>query len=156
MKKKQEVKPADWKFFAVLVAVSLALGGAIFYLFGPRPDARATREQVPPYFISAEAAKPFPQTLDPSQFSDKDIAAAYLVAKKAPEVLAQQPCFCHCHRSGHRSLLDCFATKHGAECDMCVSQRQDPGRVYAGLCQRGFRLCPGCREESLRTERKGL
>jgi hypothetical protein len=123
MKKKQEIKPADWKFFAVLVATALALGGAIFYIFLTQPGTRATTQHVrPPYFLSAEAAKPFPQTLDPSQFSSKDIAAAYLVAQKAPGVLAQQPCFCHCHRSGHCSLLDCFATKHGADCDICVKQ----------------------------------
>jgi hypothetical protein len=72
--------------------------------------------------LSAEAARPFRQTLDPSQFSSKRIAAAYLVAQKAPGVLAQQPCFCHCHRSGHCSLLDCFATKHGADCDIGVKE----------------------------------
>jgi hypothetical protein len=83
MKKKQEIKPADWKFFAVLVATALALGGAIFYIFLTQPGTRATTQHVrPPYFLSAEAAKPFPQTLDPSQFSSKRIAAAYLVARK--------------------------------------------------------------------------
>ena len=123
MKKKQEVRPADWRFLAALLITCLAIGGVIFYLFAPRLRPRPTSEQVqPPYFVSVEAAKPFPQTLDPSQFSSKDIAAAYLGAKKAPGVLAQQPCFCHCHRIGHRSLLDCFATQHGAECDVCVKE----------------------------------
>jgi hypothetical protein len=94
MKKKQEIKPADWKFFAVLVARALALGGAIFCIFLTQPGTRATTQQVrPPYFLSAEAATPFPQMLDPSQFSSRDIAAAYRVAQKAPGVLAQQPCF---------------------------------------------------------------
>jgi hypothetical protein len=69
MKKKQEIKPADWKFFAVLVATAWALGGTIFYIFLTQPGTRATTQPVrPPYFSSVEAAKP-PQTLDPSQFS---------------------------------------------------------------------------------------
>jgi len=29
-------------------------------------------------------------------------------------VLAQQPCYCWCDKFGHASLLDCFATEHGA------------------------------------------
>jgi hypothetical protein len=70
MKKKQEIKPADWRLFAVLVATALALGGAIFYIFLTQPGTRATTQHVrPPYFSSVEAAKPFPQTLDPSQVS---------------------------------------------------------------------------------------
>lgn len=42
MKKKQEIKAADWKLFAVLVARALALGGAIFYIFLTQPGTRAT------------------------------------------------------------------------------------------------------------------
>jgi hypothetical protein len=48
MKKKQEIKPADWKFFAVLVATALALGGAIFYIFLTQPGTRATTQHVRP------------------------------------------------------------------------------------------------------------
>jgi hypothetical protein len=47
MKKKQEIKPADWKFFAVLVATALALGGAIFYIFLTQPGTRATTVLLP-------------------------------------------------------------------------------------------------------------
>jgi hypothetical protein len=29
-------------------------------------------------------------------------------------VLAQQPCYCYCDGYGHGSLLDCYASYHGA------------------------------------------
>jgi hypothetical protein len=122
-KKSRNPKPSDWKFFVVVVAVALSVAGVIFYAFLPRPGAGAVRFEVPKYFRTAEAAKPLPETLDPVQFSNKNVVAAYQAARKAPQILAQQPCFCHCDRKmGHRSLLDCFATRHAAECDICVKE----------------------------------
>jgi len=39
------------------------------------------------------------------------------------KVLYQQPCYCHCDRSqGHTSLLDCFASKHGSGCGVCMRE----------------------------------
>ena len=36
------------------------------------------------------------------------------------KVLFGQPCHYHRDRSrGHRTLLDCFAGRHGSECDIC-------------------------------------
>jgi hypothetical protein len=46
---------------------------------------------------------------------------AYAVAAKIKKVLYQQPCYCHCDRSqGHKSLLDCFASRHGSGCGTCI------------------------------------
>jgi hypothetical protein len=46
---------------------------------------------------------------------------AYAIAAKIKKALYQQPCYCHCDRSqGHKSLLDCFASKHGAGCGTCI------------------------------------
>ena len=116
--KKHKAKTADWKFLVVVAAGFVALAAGIFYAFAPQPGA-----QIPRYFMTAAAAKPLPETLDPAQFPNKDVAAAYTAAKASPEVLAQQPCFCHCDRKmGHRSLLDCFRTKHAGECDVCVKE----------------------------------
>jgi hypothetical protein len=42
------------------------------------------------------------------------VERAYQVAARIPEVLAEQPCYCWCDKFGHGSLLDCFATDHGA------------------------------------------
>jgi Protein of unknown function with PCYCGC motif len=81
------------------------------------PPATTTTpaEAVPPYFRSAEAAKPFPPLMPASFFrSNPVIARAYQTASRYPGLVAQQPCYCHCDRMGHRSLLDCYASEHAA------------------------------------------
>ena len=61
--------------------------------------------------------------MEPSIYSDKLIFNAYAVAARAKKVLYQEPCYCHCDRSnGHGSLLDCFASRHGAACDTCIKE----------------------------------
>lgn len=48
---------------------------------------------------------------------------AYEVADKIPDVLYQQPCYCHCDRSvGHSSLHSCFESTHAAHCDACMKE----------------------------------
>ncbi|HZS08260.1 MAG TPA: CYCXC family (seleno)protein [Blastocatellia bacterium] len=91
------------------------------------PAATTATEQptprVPHFFASAEAAKPYPKTLPPEQFSDPGAYHAYRVAQKIPDVLAQQPCYCYCDQGfGHKSLLDCHADTHSAECLVCMKE----------------------------------
>jgi hypothetical protein len=70
---------------------------------------------IPPFHESAEAAKPFPVLRPPERYRDYPaIERAYRVAHRIPEVVAQQPCYCWCNKVGHTSLLDCFASDHGA------------------------------------------
>ncbi len=70
---------------------------------------------VPPFHESAEAAKPFPVLRPPERYRDYPaIERAYRVAHRIPGVVAQQPCYCWCNKVGHGSLLDCFASDHGA------------------------------------------
>lgn len=140
-RKNRTAKVADWKFLVVVVAGFVALAAAIFYAFAPHPGA-----QIPRYFTTAAAAKPLPETLDPGQFPNKDVAAAYRAAKASPEVLAQQPCFCHCDRKmGHRSLLDCFGTKHAAQCDACVKEA-----IFADRESRNGKSAEQIREEIIK------
>jgi hypothetical protein len=62
-----------------------------------------------------------PETMNPGLFTDPVVQNAYAVAAKIKKTLYQQPCYCHCDRSqGHKSLLDCFASKHGSECGTCI------------------------------------
>ena len=62
-----------------------------------------------------------PATMDPELFADPVVQNAYAVAAKIKKALYQQPCYCHCDRSqGHKSLLDCFASKHGSGCGTCI------------------------------------
>jgi hypothetical protein len=81
----------------------------------PLPAAEsAAPARVPPFYASPEEARPFPRILSPDFFSHPKVARAYRVAQQIPGVLAQQPCYCWCDKFGHGSLLDCFATNHGA------------------------------------------
>lgn len=78
-------------------------------------DHAATTHRIPAHFSNVADARPLPAVLDPKQFSDPSVVKAYRYAKELPEIFSQQPCYCHCDNGdGHRSLLDCFATDHGA------------------------------------------
>lgn len=71
--------------------------------------------KVPPYYESAEAARPFPELLPAGNFNNIPLVArAYRAAAEIPEVAAQQPCYCFCDTYGHKSLLDCYASDHAA------------------------------------------
>jgi hypothetical protein len=78
-------------------------------------DQAATAQRIPAHFSNVADARPLPDVLDSKQFSDPPVVKAYRYAKELPEIFSQQPCYCHCDAgNGHRSLLDCFATDHGA------------------------------------------
>jgi hypothetical protein len=78
-------------------------------------DHTATTQRVPAHFSNVADARPLPAVLDPEQFSNPSVVKAYSYAKEIPEIFSQQPCYCNCDiGNGHRSLLDCFATDHGA------------------------------------------
>jgi hypothetical protein len=68
-------------------------------------------------------------TLDPSLFQG-DTRQAYLVAQQHPDLLAQLHCYCGCEQhEGHRNLLDCFRTNHGAGCAICVGEAVMAGQM---------------------------
>ena len=80
----------------------------------------AVSESVPEFHERAPQGD-LPATLDPQIFTDPVVQNAYAVAAKVKKALYQQPCYCHCDRSqGHKSLLDCFASRHGAGCGTCI------------------------------------
>lgn len=77
--------------------------------------AATAAADVPHYYDDPEKAKPFPQTLDPTTFRDPAAKAAYTTARRIPDVLAQQPCYCFCDQGfGHGSLLHCHKDDHSA------------------------------------------
>jgi hypothetical protein len=47
---------------------------------------------VPAHFQNERDAQPLPETMDAKLFSDPRLARVYEIAKRIPEVLAQQPC----------------------------------------------------------------
>ncbi len=74
-----------------------------------------------PAFHTRAPQGDLPATMDPELFADPVVQNAYAVAAEIKKALYQQPCYCHCDRSqGHKSLLDCFASKHGSGCGTCI------------------------------------
>lgn len=50
-------------------------------------------------------------------------AEAYAAARAMPQVLDGIFCHCECARNfGHRSLLTCFESDHGSQCDICMGE----------------------------------
>lgn len=82
------------------------------------PPLAAGDDAVPP----VQPSIPFPQILSPDKFDHPVLKRAYAAAARNKAVVAQLPCYCWCSRMGHRSLLDCFASNHGANCDICIKE----------------------------------
>jgi hypothetical protein len=105
---------------AILCGAALGLAIA-----APKAASRAgqgTDEPVPAFHTEAPHGQ-LPATLSPSEFSEVVVQNAYTLAARVKRILYQQPCYCHCDRSqGHTSLLDCFASKHGSECGVCMRE----------------------------------
>lgn len=71
-------------------------------------------------------------TLDPNFFQG-ETRQAYLVAQKHPDLLAQLDCYCGCEQHlGHKNLLECFRTNHGAGCATCVGEAVSAGELADG------------------------
>ena len=90
-------------------------------LLAPAPPVHAHTARVPAYQHASEV-KDLGPTLPAAQFVGKT-RAAYEVAKKIPETLAQLPCYCECDRGfGHKSLHTCFMDDHASHCAVCVDE----------------------------------
>jgi hypothetical protein len=99
-----------------------------------------------PAFHAQAPKDALPPTMDPSTFNEPIVYNAYTVAGRVKKVLYQQPCYCHCDRSqGHGSLLDCFVSRHGSECDVCQREAfysyeqtrkgKTPAQIREGIMQ---------------------
>jgi hypothetical protein len=95
--------------------------------YGPTSRTLALAEALPqssepvPAFHTHSPKGSVPETMNSELFSDVVVQNAYRVAARIKKLLYQQPCYCHCDKSqGHTGLLDCFASKHGAGCNICI------------------------------------
>src|SRR5882762_10031220 len=121
-------------FHKMLIAGSLlaaAAGLLVLPQFAASPvqhmpgthQGTASPNEPTPAFHAEAPKDALPPTMEASLFTDIQTFNAYVVAGRSQRVLYQQPCYCHCDRSqGHGSLLDCFASKHGAECGTCIRE----------------------------------
>jgi uncharacterized protein with PCYCGC motif len=116
-----------WRFLSATALFVFALGlvlvpkqAASQSPQGANPPQSAADDSVPAYHAQAPKGE-LPETMNPDLFTDLVVQNAYAVAAKIKKTLYQQPCYCHCDRSqGHKSLLDCFASKHGSGCGTCI------------------------------------
>ncbi len=101
---------------AVLVVAQPAAGAH------PDPRPGITAERV----LSEVAVPRTPGSVD-----------AYAAARAAAGTLDGVYCHCDCSKhSGHRSLLTCFESEHGAYCDICMGEAV----LAAQLAARGTSL----------------
>jgi len=89
---------------------------------------------------SAEAGHPAPRSgitaerviPDPAIPRTPGALEAYAAARIAPAVLDGLYCHCDCSQhAGHRSLLTCFESEHGAYCDICMGEAVLAARLAA-------------------------
>jgi Protein of unknown function with PCYCGC motif len=92
----------------------------------PLQQSVGNEKTTPP---AAEAAQ-LPTPLPADMFQGR-VREAYKVAAEIPEILAGVSCYCGCSKSqGHRHLLDCFASDHGAGCAHCVDEALDAHALF--------------------------
>lgn len=109
---KSKVPPFIWVLLAVL-------GVVIVYRFALAPATNSLAHHPEPQpAVTADAVQ------DATRYAEvPQIAEIYAMAKQIPQVLDGLYCHCDCSKhSGHRSLLTCFESDHGAGCDVCLEE----------------------------------
>jgi len=116
--------------WVVAGAAAAALAGVVFLT---RPTtAEGSSHPTPRPGITAE--KVLPNFAIPKNPGAMD---AYAAARRAPATLDGVYCHCDCSKhAGHRSLLTCFETDHGAYCDICMGEAM----LASGMAARGQSL----------------
>jgi hypothetical protein len=70
------------------------------------------------------------KVLDPLQFTDSRVRAAYDAARRYAHVLEEIYCYCRCKENiGHRALVECFETDHASDCDVCMNEAMIAARM---------------------------
>lgn len=106
----------------LLTGLALAMVAIVPQRVASRAAQNDAEEPVPAYHKEAPQG-PLPSTMSPSLFANVVVQNAYAISARVKKILYQQPCYCHCDRSqGHGSLLDCFASKHASECNICIGE----------------------------------
>ena len=92
-------------------------------------QAQLSQSEVPAFHDKPPAkGETLPAILTEKQLSEGGFTApaqveGYRAAAKAPDVMHQMPCYCHCDRGhGHKSLHSCFEGTHGANCSTCIAE----------------------------------
>lgn len=60
-----------------------------------------------------------------------NVFSAYLMAAEIPWIIDKQFCYCYCKKKlGHKTLLTCFTSNHGAKCDLCMNEVFTAYKLY--------------------------
>lgn len=107
-----------------LLLLGLGVVCSIAAYTGQLPESTsATASSKVPAYHNQPPAGTLPNTLNPDEFKDPIAKVCYRRAASIKSALYQMPCYCHCDRHvGHKSLLDCFVSKHGSICDVCQKE----------------------------------
>jgi len=109
-------------------AAAIALVGIVML---QRPDASAQVSAHPTPQPGVSAVKVLPVSFVPRT---PGAAEAYAAARAAAATLDGVYCHCDCSKhAGHRSLLTCFESDHGAYCDVCMGE----AIAALGMAQQG-------------------
>jgi len=107
-----EHRVAAW----VAAAVIMGCGGQ------DQPAVQQLRSGVPAVDAQVDAARPN-RVIDPESWSDPQVRRAYAAARQYAHVLEKIYCYCRCKENiGHRALVECFESDHGANCDVCMTE----------------------------------
>ena len=99
------------------IVAGLAVVALGVVLVGPRRAHAAGHPEPRP---GITAGRVLPPALVPNT---PGALEAYQAARRVPQVLDGLYCHCNCSKSfGHRSLLTCFESEHGARCDICMGE----------------------------------
>ncbi len=72
--------------------------------------------------VFSEQVEHSPIVLDPDKYFGQ-AQLGYAAAKKIPDICAKLFCYCGCDLTDeHTSLLDCFTSEHGADCNICQEE----------------------------------
>ena len=105
------VKKLPW------VVAGVAVLAAVLVLLTARTGSAGHHPTPRPWITGAAvlAASNFGQ--------DERLVRAYTAARAMPEVFDGLYCYCRCKENfGHKSLLTCFESEHGASCDICLTE----------------------------------
>src|SRR5688572_9565948 len=108
-KRSDAVPVFTWVLLGALVLATLYRFAVVPAGGGDHPEPR------PAFAGSVIAGERFAQA--------PQVARVYKMAAAVPNLLDGLYCYCECSKhAGHRSLLTCFESEHGASCDVCMDE----------------------------------
>lgn len=114
--------------WVVAGAAALALAAVVVFT---RPATGTVHPDPRPGITAAKILPEFAIPRNPGAVE------AYAAARSAPATLDGVYCHCDCSKhAGHRSLLTCFETDHGAFCGICIGEAM----LASGMAARGQSL----------------